>query len=77
METRLAELTEREISDIHRENTGPSYRRIAAIKDRVLEAHIEAALIPAPVCDFVNKYGHCKLDKGHSGTHTVIWLGGD
>lgn len=69
--------TDREISAIHRENVGPAYNRMAVIKDRVLEAHIEAALISTPICDFVNEWGWCKLNKGHLGTHTTIYLGGD
>lgn len=70
-------LNEREVSALHRENVGPAYNRMAVIKDRVVEAQIEAALKPSETCGFHNDYGFCKLDAGHSGTHTVIFLGKD
>lgn len=70
-------LNEREVSALHRENVGPAYNRIAVIKDRAIEAHIEASLKDTVTCDFHNDYGFCKLDSGHSGTHTVIFLGKD
>lgn len=71
------ELTEREIAAFHQENTGPPYKRLAAITDRVLFAHIEEALIPPILCDFKNKWGWCLMHKGHQGQHTVVWLGED
>lgn len=71
------ELGERVIAAMFQENTGPSYNRIAHIKDRAIDAQISAALVEVPVCDFRNKYGWCIKDKGHSGTHTVINLGND
>lgn len=77
MTSRNEELNEREISALHRENTGPQYSRIAVIKDRAVEAHIEASLKPVETCSFHNEYGWCKLDMGHSGSHTVIFLGRD
>lgn len=70
-------LNEREVSALHRENVGTPYQRIGVIKDRVFEAKMEAALKPVIRCDFRNKYGFCKLDKDHEGTHTVINLGWD
>lgn len=69
--------TDREISAIHRENSGPPYNRIAVIKDRFIEAHIEASLKPVPTCSFHNNHGWCKLDENHKGSHTVIYLGRD
>lgn len=72
-----ADLGERVISALYRENTGPAYKRIGVIQDRVIEAQIEAALKPTETCDFHNKWGWCKLDKGHPGQHTVIYLGPD
>lgn len=71
------ELTEREISGIHQENFGPPFKRIASIVDRVLDAHIQAALKPIAICGFMNKFGICKIEEGHLGTHTVIFLGDD
>lgn len=70
-------LTEREISALHQENTGPSYKRIAVIVDRVLDAHIQEALAPLIMCYFKNQWGWCLLSKGHEGSHTVVWLGED
>ena len=69
--------TDREISALHRENVGKPYERMAVIKDRVIEAQIEAALRPTKTCAFHNKYGWCKLDEFHDGQHTVIFLGDD
>lgn len=74
---RLNELSDREIAAIHQENTGPSYKRIAAIVDRILDAHIEEAMVPPILCDFKNKWGWCLLGKGHEGSHNVVWLGED
>jgi hypothetical protein len=71
------EMSEREISALHQENTGPQHKRQAAISDRVLDAHIEAAMIPPVLCDFKNKWGWCLLEKGHEGSHNVVWLGDD
>lgn len=69
--------TDREISAIHRENHGPAYNRTAVIKDRCIEAHIEASLKETPNCTFHNNHGWCKLSEGHKGSHTVIFLGND
>lgn len=74
---RNEELGEREISALVRENTGNVYKRIGYISDLAVEAHIEASLKPVNRCDFQNKYGFCKLDKGHEGSHTTIFLGAD
>lgn len=71
------EWTEREISAIYRENIGPSYNRIAVIKDRFMDAKIEASLKATPICSFKNNHGWCKLPEGHKGQHTVIYLGRD
>lgn len=71
------QLSEREISALFRENVGAPYRRAAYISDLAIDAQIEAALAPIEICGFVNKFGHCKLAKGHVGTHTVIYLGND
>lgn len=71
------ELSEREIAALHQENVGPSYKRHAAIVDRILDAHIEAAMMPFEVCKFNNKYGFCKLPTNHLGSHTVVFLGDD
>jgi hypothetical protein len=38
------EMTEREIAALHHENTGAQYNRIGYIKDRFMEAKIDAAL---------------------------------
>lgn len=70
-------LNEREISALHRENVGTGYNREAVIKDRIIEAHMEAALKETERCPFNNRYGFCKLDNYHEGTHTVINLGND
>lgn len=77
MRERTEEFNEREITALYRENTGTPYARMAVIKDRVIEAHIEASLKPTETCDFHNQYGWCKFDKGHKGQHTVIFLGSD
>lgn len=69
--------TDREISALHRENFGPGYNRIAVIKDRCIDAKIEASLKITVNCDFKNNHGWCKLDAGHEGSHTVIFLGKD
>lgn len=37
-------MTEREIAALHHENTGAPYKRLGYIKDRFIEAHIDAAL---------------------------------
>jgi hypothetical protein len=71
------ELSDREISALLRENTGGAYKRAGYISDLAIEAHIEASLRPVETCDFRNDYGWCKLDKGHGGSHTVIFLGKD
>lgn len=73
----LFEWTEREVSALHRENTGKYYERMAVIKDRVIDAQIEAALKPSQTCRFHNEWGWCKLDEYHEGSHTVIFLGRD
>lgn len=73
----MYELTDREISALHRENTGPAYKRMGVITDRAIQAQIEAALAPVTVCDFKNKYGWCTLPYLHLGTHTVVNLGSD
>lgn len=70
-------LNEREISALVRENTGTPYKRMGYISDLAIEAHIEASLKTVVTCDFRNDYGWCKLDKGHAGSHTVIYLGKD
>lgn len=70
-------LNEREVSALHRENTGLKSKRAGYISDLAIEARIEASLKPVINCDFRNKYGWCKLDKGHEGSHTVINLGDD
>ncbi len=69
--------TEREISALHRENSGPHYNRLSVIIDRFIEAHIEASLKQVDICKFRNKWGWCKLEKDHGGQHTVIYLGDD
>lgn len=69
--------TDREISALHRENTGAPYNRLAIIKDRFMDAKIEASLRETPICTFKNNHGWCKLDAGHEGQHTVIFLGKD
>lgn len=69
------ELEEREICALVQENVGAPFKRLSYIKDRCIEARIEAALIPTDVCPFSNNFGFCKLNSGHKGTHTVIWLG--
>lgn len=71
------EMTEREIAALYEENTGPFYKRAAAIVDRALDARIEEAMIPPVLCDFKNKWGWCLLPKGHEEAHTVVWLGED
>ncbi len=71
------EMSEREISALHQENTGPPHKRQAAITDRILDAMIEEAMIPPVLCDFKNKWGWCLLPKGHEDSHTVVWLGED
>lgn len=38
------EMTEREIAALHHENTGAQYNRIGHIKDRFMQARIDAAL---------------------------------
>ena len=77
MSTSSEYFTDREISALHRENTGAQYHRLAVLKDRFIEAQIEAALKPIQTCKFHNSYGWCKLDEYHNGNHTVIFLGDD
>lgn len=71
------ELGEREIAAFHEENTGTPYKRQQRIAERALDAKLAALEKPFIICDFKNKYGLCKLEKGHDGTHTVINLGND
>lgn len=71
----LYELGERASALAFYENTGPERKRLSYLKDRFLDAQIEAALIEEPVCTFKNKWGWCKLPEGHKGSHTVVDLG--
>lgn len=64
--------SDREISALHRENTGAPYSRVAVIKDRFIEAKIAAALVPTDVCKFNNEWGFCKLDAGHDGKNKAV-----
>lgn len=75
--TDLSELGERVVSHLYQENSGPDYRRLGYLKEIALEAMIEASLTPTEVCDFKNQWGWCLLEKGHEGSHTVVWLGED
>lgn len=74
---RMFDLGERVIAALHRENTGVSYKRQHYIAEIAFDALVTAAEKPVNLCAFKNKYGWCKLDAGHEGQHTVIWLGDD
>lgn len=72
-----AELGERVLASLYQENSGNPYKRQGYIADLAMEARFQAAEKPFELCDFSNKYGLCKLDKGHAGSHTVVDLGKD
>lgn len=71
------ELGNRVIAAMYEENNGIKYKRQHAVADRAMEALFSAAEKPVVLCEFSNKHGLCKLDKGHTGSHTVIDLGND
>lgn len=71
------EIGERVIAAIYEENSGVKYKRQHVVAERAIEARFAAAEKPVNLCDFHNQFGYCKLDKGHLGSHTVIWLGED
>lgn len=71
------ELGERVIAGLYEENTGLKYKRQHVVSGRAIDARFEASLKDVVICDFRNDYGWCKLDKGHEGSHTVIFLGKD
>lgn len=71
------EFDDRVVAHLYHENHGPSYNRISWIKELCLEAKIRATEKPFEICTFKNDYGWCKLEVGHSGSHTVIFLGKD
>lgn len=73
----LEELGERVIAALFEENTGTPYKRQQRIAERALDARIAAIGKPFTICQFSNKYGLCKLEAGHLGSHTVINLGND
>lgn len=74
---RNIELDERVISAMVQENTGNPYKRQHYISGIAFDAKAEAAMKPFDRCQFSNKYGLCKLEIGHPGSHTVISLGSD
>lgn len=65
--------TERELKAFEEENRGSIYKRLWAIKERVFNAHVEAALKETPRCD----YRFCRLQKGHLGFHREVDSGKD
>ena len=71
------ELGERVISAIYQENHGNRYHRQGVIVDRWLDGLVAATTREIVMCDFRNQWGWCKFEKGHSGKHTVIYLGKD
>lgn len=71
----VTELGERVIAAMYEENSGLSYKKRHIIEERFFDAKIAAAMKEVPMCSFKNKYGWCKLDEGHEGQHTVIFLG--
>ena len=71
------ELGERVIAAFHQENTGATYKRQHYIAALAFDALVAAAEKPVQLCQFKNKYGWCKLEDGHGGQHTVIFLGKD
>lgn len=71
------ELGERVIASMYEENFGNKFIRQHRIAERALEAKMAASEKPIELCTFKNDYGWCKKDAGHSGSHTVIWLGAD
>lgn len=71
------EMSEREIADIHNENTGNRYHRMNTIRARAFDAIYFATEKEFKLCPFKNRYGWCKLAEKHKGSHTVIWLGED
>jgi hypothetical protein len=73
----IDEFGERVCAAIYEENSGNVYRRQHIVQERAMDAKFIAAEKKVDVCVFVNKYGWCKLDAGHQGSHTVINLGED
>lgn len=71
------ELGERVIAAMYEENNGNKYTRQHKIAERAFDARVAASTKPFEVCSFRNDYGWCKLESGHSGKHTVIFLGND
>lgn len=77
MDTRIDELGERVLAALYEENHGLKSNRVHIIAERALDARIAANQKSFELCDFKNKYGWCKLEKYHQGSHTVIFLGED
>jgi hypothetical protein len=77
MDNYAVELGDRVIAAMYEENHGMSHIRRHVVAERALDAIYAAAAKPLILCDFSNKYGLCKFEKGHEGSHTVINLGND
>ncbi len=71
------ELGERVIAALWEENSGVVYKRQHVVSERAIDARFLAAEKKVDLCPFVNRYGYCKLDAGHQGSHTVLFLGDD
>lgn len=71
----VIELGERVVSAMYQENVGHFSKRQHYIAELAFDAKMQATQKPFELCDFKNKYGWCKLDALHEGSHTVVFMG--